>query len=223
MRADVWYNCGGGRYIRNCDSPDILGDSYKRKALLMRNRAKVLLIAILLTMCAGCVNKAYPSREACLTAEMAWKEFLLEVPGEDSSLLCYYDASDPAFVYKMMALRKGVWQICQQWDFKYAFLDGYVCIKSIGLSDSEDRYVIVSAGPSFDGSVASLTWSLSDLLGSEFYKVVQADGKSARFYARIPADTDQCSLQINDAWCIEDIDFQCEWNDTLARRDPVDD
>ena len=183
----------------------------------MKRYIIVSFILFLTLLHIGCVKQAYPSREECVTAEMAGKRFLLEVQGVDSSLLCYY-SSDSTYTYKTVVLQNGLWKVSQQWKFQHVYLDGYASCVSVQPQGSIDRYLLISPGTAGDSQAASLMWSPSDCLGSVFFKNVYVDGRSATFLVRIPSSVEQYDLQLNEEWCIKGIDFRCEWTETPARR-----
>ena len=184
----------------------------------------VAFLIITLLCLTGCTNNNayYSTVDECVEKELRDSVVELKLQGADTSLVCFQ--VNDAMQFRILAEREGKWHLYlsgREKTEKIILYDGEVFCMVYTLPDSEDKYILITEGPT--NKTNSKDWKVSDNQDSVFYQVVDTRDEHDYVYyiARIPANVEHYDLQINN-WIIRDMDLETIWNENKSKIEVLD-
>jgi len=190
----------------------------------MKKYVVAVSMVVALLCLTGCMNSIayYSTVDECIEKELRDSVVELKIQGEDTSLLCFQ--VNDAMQFRILAERDGKWHLYlsgREKTEKIIMYDGEIFCMAYTLPDSEDKYILITEGPTNSNSVED--WMVTDNLYSTFYQIVDTrDNYDYVYYlARIPANVKSYDLQINN-WIIRDMDLETVWNENESKIEVLD-
>lgn len=190
----------------------------------MKKYIVVVFVIITLLYLTSCTNNIvyYSASDECLEKELRGSVIELELQGTDTSLLCFQ--VNDAMQFRILAEREGKWHLYlseREKTEKIILYDGEVFCMVYTLPDSEDKYILITEGPT--NKTDSKDWKVADNQSSVFYQVIDTRDEHDYVYyiARISANVEHYNLQIN-KWIIRDMDLETVWNKNESKIEVLD-